>query len=83
VPSYNTFGARMNHEQTQTHMTHHDPDLGEVTTFPLIVYSVLSHKANTQMSFCPEIPKFETLATLEAHTFVYRPPIEVKCELKL
>jgi len=44
------FGARMNHGQTQihkTHKTHHGPDLGEATTFPLIVLSMLSHGAST------------------------------------
>ncbi len=30
---------------------------GEVTIFPLITYFVHGHGANTQMSFCPEIPK--------------------------
>ncbi len=34
-----TFGARMSHGQTQTHKTHHDLNLGEVTTFP--PYSIL------------------------------------------
>jgi len=42
----------MNHGQIQTHKTHHDPDLGEATTFPLIVYFVLLHKAQIQMAFC-------------------------------
>ncbi len=60
VHSWNTFGARMNHEQTQTHKTHHDSNLGEATTFPLIVFSVLGHKANTQMSFCLGTPKWES-----------------------
>jgi hypothetical protein len=55
VHSWNTFGAQMNHEQTQTHKTHHSSDLGETTTFPLIVFSVLGHRASTQMSFCPEM----------------------------
>jgi hypothetical protein len=29
VHSWSTFGARMNHKQTQTHKTHHGPDLEE------------------------------------------------------
>jgi hypothetical protein len=60
VHSLNTFGARTNHEQIRTHKTHHDPDLGEATTFPLIVYSVLLHEAHIQMTFCPKIPKWES-----------------------
>jgi hypothetical protein len=50
----------MSHGQTQTYKTHHSPDLGEATTFPLIVYFVPSHGTNTQMSFCPGIPKWES-----------------------
>jgi hypothetical protein len=49
----------MNHEQTPTHKTHHGLDLGEATTFPLIVLFVLGHGVNTQMAFCPETPKWE------------------------
>jgi hypothetical protein len=33
------------------------PGLGEATTFPLIVLSMPSHEAYTQMSFCPRIFK--------------------------
>jgi len=55
--NWNTFGAWMNHGQTRTHKTHNDPDLGEATTFPLIIFFVLNHMANTQMSFCFEIIK--------------------------
>jgi hypothetical protein len=29
--------------------------LGETTTFPLIVFYVLGHGANIQMSFCPDL----------------------------
>jgi hypothetical protein len=55
-----TFGAWMNHEETWTHKTHHVLDLGEATTFPLIVFFVPSHGTNTQMSFCPKTPKRES-----------------------
>jgi hypothetical protein len=58
VHSWSTFGAQMNHKQTRTHKTHHSPDLGEATTFPLIVFSMPNHEANNQMSFCPWTPKF-------------------------
>ncbi len=36
---------------TRTHKTHHSPDLGEATTFPLIVYSRPLHGAHIQMTF--------------------------------
>jgi hypothetical protein len=49
VHSCSTFGAWTHHRQTQTQ---HNPDLGEVTTFPLIVLFVFGHGACTQMSFC-------------------------------
>jgi hypothetical protein len=55
--SLNTFGARMNHGQTWTHKTHHDLEMGEATTFPLIIFFVPIHGASTQMSFYPRIPK--------------------------
>jgi hypothetical protein len=76
----------MNDRQTQTHKTHHGPDLGEATTFPLIVYFVPLHKAHIQMTFCsknPEIPKVGTPAILEPHNFVCRPPLKVRFEAKL
>jgi hypothetical protein len=53
--SWSIFYAWTSHEQTQTHKIHHDLDLGEATTFPLIVFSMFGHKASTQMSFCPGI----------------------------
>jgi hypothetical protein len=49
--------ARTNHKQTWTHKIHHGLDLGEATTFPLIVYFLFSHGTITQMSFCLGIPK--------------------------
>jgi len=55
------FGARTNHGQTQTHKTHHGPNFGEATTFPLIIYSVSGHGTSTQMSFCPKSSQFELL----------------------
>jgi hypothetical protein len=42
------------HEPAQNqHKTHHGPDLGEATTFPLIVYFVPLHGGHIQMVFCP------------------------------
>jgi hypothetical protein len=49
----------MSHEQTRIHETHHDLDLGETTTFPLIVYYVPLHEAHIQMAFCPRTLKWE------------------------
>jgi hypothetical protein len=80
--NWSTFGEQMNHEQTRTHKTHHGSDLGEATTFPLIIYYVHGHGTNTQMSFC-EIPKIGTPVTLEAHNFVCKPSIEVRFKAKL
>jgi len=58
--SWSIFGARMSHRQTWTHKTYHGPDLGEATTFPLIVFFVPGHEADTQMSFCSGTPKLES-----------------------
>jgi hypothetical protein len=58
--SLNAFGARMSHVQTWIHKIHHGLDLGEATTFPLIVYFVFDHGTNTQMAFCPKTPKWES-----------------------
>jgi hypothetical protein len=72
--------------QTRIHKIHHNLDLGEATTFPLILYYVLGHETSTRMSFLcgsPEIPKVETLTTLGAHNFVCRPLIEVRSQKKL
>jgi hypothetical protein len=60
VHSWNTFRSRMSHKQTRTHKTHHGPNLGEATTFPLIIYSVFGYGANTQMAFCPRTPKWKS-----------------------
>jgi hypothetical protein len=86
VHSLSTFGARKSHGQIWTHKTHHGPDLGEATTFPLIVYFVLGHGTNTQMTFCPgspKIPKVGILTTLGVHNFVCRPLIDMRSEAKL
>jgi hypothetical protein len=89
VHNLSTFGVRTNHRQIRAHKTHHRLDLREATTFPLIVYSVAGHGTNIQMAFfsrlpngSPEIPKVRTPVTLEAHNFVYRPPIEMRFKAK-
>jgi hypothetical protein len=60
IRSWSTFGAWTNHEQTHTHKIHHGPNLGKATTFSFIVYFVLGHRTNTQMSFCLGTPKLES-----------------------
>ncbi len=84
------FGARTHHGQTRTPKTHHSQDLGEATTFHLIVYFVPGHRADTQMSFVPglpngsfKIPKVEILATLGVHNFVCKPLIKMRSKAKL
>jgi hypothetical protein len=46
VHSLSIFGARTKHGHPQIHKTHHGLDLGEATTFPLIVYFVPLHEAH-------------------------------------
>jgi hypothetical protein len=58
--SQSTFGARTSHGQTRTHKTHHGPNLGEATTFPLIIYYVPLREAHIQMEFCLGTPKWES-----------------------
>jgi hypothetical protein len=50
------FGARMSHGRLWTHKTHHGLNLGETTTFPLIVYFALLLEAHIQMVFYPGTP---------------------------
>jgi hypothetical protein len=62
------------------------PDLGEATTFPLIVYFVALHGGHIQMVFCPRTPKIPptgTLATLGAHNFMCKPSIAMRSKVKL
>jgi len=81
--SSSTFTTKTNHEQTRIHKTQHGSDLGEATTFPLIVYFVPNHRISTQMSFCHKIPTTQSLVTLEAHNSMCRPPIEMRSKEKL
>jgi hypothetical protein len=81
-----TFGARTKHEQTKTykiHQIHHDPDLGEVATFPLILLYVFSHEACTQMSFCPETPKLKVLKFSKLGLLQLWKPITLFTDLRL
>jgi len=68
--------------------------LGETTTFPLIVFSMINLKDYNQASFFLEIPKLnsqveslenfkiEILMTLKAYNFLFKPLIEVRLEAK-
>jgi hypothetical protein len=56
-----TFGAWTSHGHTWTHKTHHGLDLGEATTFTLILFFVPSHKGCIWMLFCPRIPNLGLL----------------------
>jgi hypothetical protein len=60
VHNLSIFGVRMSHEQTRTHKTHHGLDLGEATTFPLIVHSMPIHEAHIQIAFCLGTFKWES-----------------------
>jgi hypothetical protein len=85
------FGARTSHGQTWIHKTHHVMNLGEITTFPLIVFSMSSHRTNTQMSFffvvgfpswSPKILEIGTPTTLGACNFFCKLQIEMKSKAK-
>jgi hypothetical protein len=76
--SWSTFGARMSHGKIQILKTHHGSNLGQATTFPLIIYFVPFHEGHIQMTFC-----LGTLATLGPHNFVCKPPIDMKFQAKL
>jgi hypothetical protein len=75
--------------QTRTYKIHHGPNMGEATTFPpytLCMAMGLALKCHFALAFpngSPEILKIWILATLGAHNFVCRPPIEVRSEGKL
>ncbi len=64
--NWSIFGAKTSHEQIRTHKTHHGMDLGEATTFPLIVYFMPGHRTNIQMAQDSQvgIPKFSKLGLL-------------------
>jgi hypothetical protein len=90
VHSWSTFGLWTSHEQTWTHKTHHNLDLGETTTFFLIIFFVFDHGPAPKCHFVlglpsgnPKMPKIWTLVTLETHNFVCKPPIKVNSKAKL
>jgi hypothetical protein len=65
MPCRITFGARTSHGQTRIHKIHHGLDLGEATTFPLIVYYAPFHDAHIQMAFCLGTSKLPKLGLLQ------------------
>jgi hypothetical protein len=88
--NWNIFGAQMNHGHIQIHKTHHNPNLGEAITFPIIIFYVIRHGAITQMAFfsrlqvkSPAIFEIGTLATLDTHNFLCKPTIEARFTTKL
>ncbi len=75
---------------TRTHKTHHGPDLGEATTFPLQYSLRRSVETTSKWLFFPGLPGLPTgspeippCGTLEPHNFTSRPQIEVRSEAKL
>jgi len=82
VHSRSTFGATTSHEQTQTQKTHHNPDLGEATTFPFIIYFVPLHEAHPNGILSRDsqvgVPKFPQLGLPQ-----FCRPITLRAELQL
>ncbi len=73
---------------TWTHKTHHGPDLGEATTFPLILYFVPLHKACIQMAF---LSRDSRVGVSKSHQrgllglwspIILRADLGLKCDLK-
>jgi hypothetical protein len=73
----------MNNGHIQTHKTHHSPDSGEASTFPLIVYFVPLHEAQIQMAFCPGTPKMGVLKLPKLGLLQFWGPITLCADLWL
>jgi hypothetical protein len=54
------FGVGTSHGLTRIHLTHHGPDSGEATTFPLIVFFAAPRGGYIQMALFPGTPKLES-----------------------
>jgi hypothetical protein len=54
------FGVGTNHGQPWTHLTHHDLDSGEATTFPHIVFSAARGGGYIQMALFLGTPKLKS-----------------------
>ncbi len=90
VHGWNTFGARISHEQTWTHKIHHGPDLGKPLPSCLQYTLCLSMRFTSKWHFVLglpngslEITKVGIFVTLGPHNFTCRPPIEMRFEAKL
>jgi hypothetical protein len=74
---------------TRTHLTHHNLDLGEATTFPHILFFAFAHGTYIRMAFCLETPKESwncpvwTPRTLGAHNSQLKPPIGMRSKANL
>jgi len=55
-----TLGVGISHGQPWTHLTHHNSNLGEATTFPHIVFSTSHCRTCIQMTLFPGTPKVES-----------------------
>jgi hypothetical protein len=90
VHNWSIFGAQMNHGQTWIHKIHYGPNLGEATTFPLIVYFFLATGPAPKCHFFLRLPngslkilKIGILATSKAHNFFCKPLIEMRSKAML
>jgi hypothetical protein len=63
----------MSHWRLRIHKTHHDPDAGEATTFPHIVYSTPLRGSGIWMAFChlgvPKLPRLGVSQLCETITY--------------
>jgi len=83
VHNWNTFGVRMNHGHTRIHKIHHNLNLQEAITFPIIIiFYDLPRGLHPNGDFLelqagsPTILKIGTPVTLDAHNFLCIPMIE-------
>jgi hypothetical protein len=54
------FGVGTSHGLTRTHMTHHGPGSGDVTTILPIVFSAFTHGSGIRMALFLRTPKVES-----------------------
>jgi hypothetical protein len=73
----------MSHKHKQIYKTHHGLDLKEATTFPFILFFMISHKGYTQMSFCLGTPNLEVLKFLKLTLSKLWRPISSSIDLRL
>jgi hypothetical protein len=67
---------------TQTQGSHHPPPYNILCAWPWVVHPNVTLSQDSQVRSL-EIFEIGTLATLKAHNFLYRHPIEVKSKSKL